>query len=204
MITITLDQFKKILPKCKNPETWCNLLNQELPEHGIISRSQIAAFIAQTSHESADYNVLSENLNYSGERLLVVFPKYFKDKDVSKYNRNPASIANVVYANRMGNGDEASGEGYKFRGRGVLQVTGKANYMKCSEFLFGDDEALLHDPDMLLLPEHALGSALWYWSANNLANVINMTVLTKKINGGLHGQEDRQLRYDKAMSILTG
>lgn len=200
---IALTQFKQILATCKQPEVWCDLLNSELPKHGIVSKTQVAAFLAQTAHESSEYNTLSENLNYSGDRLNVVFPKYFKDKDVSKYNRNPEAIANVIYANRMGNGDTASGDGYKFRGRGVLQVTGKANYMKCSEYLFGSDDVLLNDPDMLILPEHALGSALWFWDANKLATVTDFILLTKKINGGTIGLEHRQSIYNKALSILT-
>lgn len=199
---ITQEQFKAIFKTCKEPITWCDLLNSELPKHKIVVKEKIAAFIAQTGHESSEYNTLSENLNYSGDRLKVIFPKYFKEKDVSKYHRNPTAIANVVYANRMGNGNEASGEGYKFRGRGVLQVTGKANYMKCSEFLFGNDDILIDDPDLLLLPEHALGSALWFWSANKLVEVSDFILLTKKINGGTIGLSHRQEIYNKALSVL--
>ncbi len=199
---ITLDQFKAILPQCKEPEDWVSLLNEELPEHGFKTKEQIAAFIAQTAHESSSYNVLSENLNYSGERLNIIFPKYFKTRDVSKFHRNPAAIANVVYANRMGNGDESSGEGYKFRGRGVLQVTGKANYMKCSEYLFGNDDVLVDDPDLLLHKPNALGSALWFWHANNLLNCTDFVLLTKKINGGTIGLDHRQELYRKALSVL--
>lgn len=200
---ITLEQFKAIFKTCKQSTTWYDLLNSELPKHGIVTKEKIAAFLAQTGHESSEFNTLTENLNYSGDRLKVIFPKYFKDKDVSKFHRNPEAIANVVYANRMGNGDQVSGDGYKFRGRGVLQVTGKSNYMKCSEFLFGSDDVLVNDPDMLMLPEHALGSALWFWKANNLLAVNDFILLTKKINGGTIGLSHRQEIYQKALSVLS-
>lgn len=200
---ITLDKLKKVLPQCKEPEEWVELLQKELvSEHGFTTKQHVAAFLAQTAHESSSYNTLSENLNYSGERLNIIFPKYFKNRDVSKFHRNPEAIANVVYANRMGNGDESSGEGYKFRGRGILQVTGKVNYMKCSEFLFGTDNTLVEDPDLLLLKEHALGSALWFWTANKLTSVSDFVLLTKKINGGTIGLEHRTELYNKALKEL--
>ena len=199
---LTLEKFKLIAKTCKEPEKFFAQLSEQLPKHGIESKEQIAGFIAQTCHESADYNVLVENLNYSGDRLKTVFPKYFKDRDVSKYNRNPTAIANVIYANRMGNGDEQSGEGYKYRGRGILQVTGKSNYMHCSEALFGNDETLLDDPDLLLLPEHAVGSALWFWDTNKLSTVKDFVLLTKKINGGTIGIEHRTEIYNRALQVL--
>lgn len=195
---ITLEQFKTVFPLCKDPEQWVSLFEKL----EFKTKEQIAGFLAQTGHESSSFNVLAENLNYSGDRLMVVFPKYFKGKDVSKYNRNPTAIANLVYANRMGNGDEASGDGYKFRGRGILQVTGKTNYMRCSEYLFGHDDTLLEDPDMLLLPEHALGSALWFWKTNKLETVTDFVVLTKKINGGVVGLDHRTELYGKLLKVL--
>jgi putative chitinase len=199
---ITLDQFVAILPQCNEPEEWCEIIASELPEWGFETREQVAGFIAQTAHESSSYNILAENLNYSGDRLAVVFPKYFKNVDVKPYHRNPQAIANRVYANRMGNGNADSGDGYRFRGRGVLQVTGKANYMHCSQELFGQEEVLLDDPDLLLHKPNALGSALWFWKANNLLSVTDFILLTKKINGGTIGLEHRQSIYNKALSIL--
>ena len=199
---LTLEKFKLIAKTCKQPETYVPILQEALPKHGIVTREQIAAFIAQTCHESSDYNVLAENLNYSGERLNIVFPKYFKNRDISKYHRNPAAIANVVYANRMGNGDEQSGDGYKYRGRGILQVTGKSNYMHCSDALFGNDETLLDEPDLLMLPEHAVESALWFWNSNKLETVNDFVLLTKKINGGTHGLAARQEVYNRVLYVL--
>lgn len=198
----SLEQFQRILPNCKEPEAWHALLEADLAQYCINTRVQIAAFLAQTAHESSEYNTLAENLNYSGARLAVVFPKYFKTVDPARFHRNPSAIANKVYANRMGNGDEASGDGYRYRGRGVLQVTGKTNYAKCSEFMFGADEVLLDDPDLLLDKSTALGSAFWFWSANRLQDVTDFILLTKKVNGGLNGLAHRQELYNRALSIL--
>lgn len=206
MSVFTLDQFKQIVPHCKEPEEWCDIIASELPHHGFTTNRQVAAFLAQTAHESADYNTIVENLNYSSDRLVAVFNKYFKNyttEQLLQFNRNPEAIANVVYANRMGNGDSDSGDGYKFRGRGVLQVTGKSNYMHCSEYLFGSDSVLLDEPDQLLIKSNALGSALWYWNANNLLGVDNFVLLTKKINGGVNGLEDRTKVFNIALSVLV-
>lgn len=202
----TLDQFIQIVPNCEEPEEWCELISSELPAHGFETTRQVAAFLAQTAHESADYNTLAENLNYSADRLKVVFPKYFRNfspSQMQQYHRNPQAIANVVYANRMGNGDTASGDGYSFRGRGVLQVTGKSSYMHCSEYLFGADTILLDDPDLLLTKPNALGSALWYWNLNDLLSVDNFTLLTKKINGGVNGLTERTNVFNIALSVLV-
>jgi putative chitinase len=200
---LTLEQFKLICPACKEPEEWCELLSSELYHHGFETNEQIAMFIAQTAHESMEYNVLTENLNYSAERLLVVFPKYFRGVDTKPFHRNPQDIANRVYANRMGNGSPDSGDGYKYRGRGVLQVTGKNNYRACSEYLYGDPNVLLEDPDQLLYKPNALGSALWYWFANRLLMVSDITKATKIINGGNIGMEDRVKKYNKILNILS-
>lgn len=200
---ITTDQLKAILPHCKEPEQWANLLSEECAEWGLVTKTQIAGFIAQTGHESSHFNTLEENLNYSAERLDVVFPKYFKTVDPKQYHRNPEKIANRVYASRIGNGDEASGDGYKFRGRGLIQCTGRANYARCSEQLFGDDDVLLDSPELLLLPEHALGSALWYWKVNNLKDISDINIMTKKVNGGLIGIEDRKAIYTRALKVLS-
>lgn len=200
---ITTDKLIKICPACKEPAEWARLLDNHLLEDGF-NAQQAAMFVAQTSHESADYNTLAENLNYSSDRLLVVFPKYFKGKnDLSKYHRVPEAIANVVYSNRMGNGDEASGEGYKFRGRGILQVTGKSNYMKCSEFIYGNEETLIDDPDLLLHKEDAINSAIWYWTVNDLKSIKSVEKSTKLINGGFNGLPDRINRYDTAVRLFT-
>ena len=201
---ITLEQFIQILPECEEPEEWFDILSNELLHWELDTNEQIACFIAQTAHESAEYNVLAENLNYSSDRLMVVFPKYFRNvQNIRSYHRQPERIANRVYANRMGNGDEDSGDGYKYRGRGVLQITGKNNYAKCSEFLFGHDDVLLDDPDLLLTKPNALGAAFWYWDINEIKDVDDFIHVTKIVNGGLNGLKDRQHIYDRALYVLS-
>jgi len=202
---ITTEQLKEILPNCRDPEVWAPLLSHELPEHKIDTKEKAARFLAQSGHESAQFTTLVENLNYSSDRLKVVFPKYFNElseQELSKYHRRPEAIANRVYANRMGNGDEASGDGWKFRGKGLIQLTGKVNHMKCSEALFGNEHVLLDEPDLLILPEHALKSALWFWDSNKLVDVIDFILLTKKVNGGLIGLDERTALFNKALKVL--
>jgi putative chitinase len=155
---------------------------------------RLSHFIGQAMHESGNFKKLNENLNYSGDRLMVIFPKYFKGKDVSLYNRNPQKIANLVYGSRMGNGNEASGEGYKFHGRGAFQLTGKSNYIALGKAI-GED--LVTNPD-LVATKYSLLSAAWFFSTNNLNVVADkgitkdvITSVTKKINGGTIGLEER-------------
>ena len=161
-------------------------------KYGIDTPVKLAHFLGQSCHESGNFSILNENLNYSAERLVIIFPKYFKGKDVTKYNHNPEKIANLVYGNRMGNGDENSGEGYKFHGRGFIQLTGKDNY-KTFGASIGED--LVTNPD-LVSSKYALASAAWFFSKNCLKkcegiNVETITSVTKCINGGTIGLDDR-------------
>lgn len=175
-----------------------------LDDYNINSPLRISHFLAQVTHESNDFKVLKENLNYSQSGLLSVFRKYFTPEQALAYARKPEKIANRVYANRLGNGDEASGDGWKYRGRGAIQVTGKTNYMKCSLYLF-NDERLLTNPDKLLEPKYAILSACWYWRTNNLntwCDNNDIYTLTRRINGGLNGIEDRKKRFDRIYSIF--
>jgi len=201
---ITEAQLRKTLIYCREPHMWAPLLSQILPEYHITSDIQVAMFVAQTGHESAHYNTLKENLNYSQNALRRVFRKYFPTEELAaKYARNPAMIASRVYANRMGNGDEASGDGWLYRGRGLIQVTGKNNYTNCSMFLFGDDR-LLQDPSILLEPEFAIRSACWYWLARRLhEHYDDVRTVTKLINGGYNGLQDRMDLFDRAMRFMT-
>ena len=123
----TLAQFRQCFSLCKKPEQWHTTLQNVLPEFGIVTKNQVLCFLAQTAHESGQFNVLSENLNYSKDGLLKIFPKYFTIDLATQYARQPIKIANRVYANRMGNGDESTGDGFRFRGRGIVQCTGKSN-----------------------------------------------------------------------------
>ena len=203
---ITVEQFSHMFPKNKNPQGWTTALVDVLPTYEINTPERIASFLAQCGHESAGFTVLQENLNYSADGLNKIFKKYFPTLESAQpYARKPEMIANRVYASRMGNGDEHSGEGYKFRGRGPIQLTGKANYEACSEFLFQDD-TLIKDPDMLLDPEYALHSACWFWWKNDLnkfADTADLVTMTKRINGGTIGLEDRIKHYNEAMEIFA-
>lgn len=163
-----------------------------LEKYKVNTQLRRSHFFAQLKHES-DLTPISENLNYSAERLLKIFPKYFKTLEIAKqYARKPEKIANRVYANRMGNGDEASGDGWKFRGRGFIQITGKDNYTKLSKATKID---YLNNPDLLLNEADSMISALWYWNTNNLnkyADLDDLGTITKKINGGFNGLDDRK------------
>ena len=165
---------------------------------------QLAHFAGQLSHESFDFKITSENLNYSAERLLQVFPKYFTKELAQRYARKPIWIANRVYANRMGNGDEKSGDGWKYRGRGYIQLTGKKNYEAFSKFI-GED--CVSNPDLVSL-KYALESALWFFFENKIFTLCkdlsddSIKKVTKKINGGLNGFADRKAKTLKYYNLL--
>ncbi len=182
---------------------WHNALLDSLPEDMIESPSRIAGFLAQTSHESGKYKFLTENLNYSDKGLLKTFPKYFNESNVMEYARKPEAIANRVYANRMGNGDEASGDGWRYCGRGLIQLTGKNNYQA-----FANSEQMnIEDvPDYLITYVGAVRSALWFWNKNNLndtADAGDLLMMTKKINGGTHGLAERTAEYKRILEIYS-
>jgi putative chitinase len=168
-----------------------------------LSPIRAAHFFAQTAHETGNFKAFSENLNYSADGLNKIFPKYFKNagRDANTYARNPEKIANVVYASRMANGDEASGDGWKFRGRGALQLTGRANYQAFSEYL-GKPE-IMTNPD-LVATEFSFESAMFFFERNKLWAICDQGIndaailsLTKRINGGTHGLDDRNQKTKK-------
>ena len=182
---------------------WHNALLDSLPEDMIESPSRIAGFLAQTSHESGKYKFLVENLNYSDKGLLKTFPKYFNESNVMDYARKPEAIANRVYANRMGNGDEASGDGWRYCGRGLIQLTGKNNYQA---FANSEQMNIEEVPDYLITYVGAVRSALWFWNKNNLnttADVEDLVMMTKKINGGTHGLAERTAEYKRILEIYS-
>ena len=181
---------------------WFNSFIDSLPEDMIESPNRIAGFLAQTSHESGKYKFLVENLNYSDKGLLKTFPKYFNESNVMEYARKPEAIANRVYANRMGNGDEASGDGWKYCGRGLIQLTGKNNYQAFADSEQMDIEEL---PNYLTTYVGAVRSALWFWNKNNLnvtADAGDLVMMTKKINGGTHGLAERTAEYKRILEIV--
>lgn len=182
---------------------WFNSFIDSLPEDMIENPNRIAGFLAQTSHESGKYKFLVENLNYSDKGLLKTFPKYFNESNVMEYARKPEAIANRVYANRMGNGDEASGDGWKYCGRGLIQLTGKNNYQAFADSEQMDIEEL---PNYLTTYVGAVRSALWFWNKNNLnvtADAGDLVMMTKKINGGTHGLAERTAEYKRILEIYS-
>ena len=203
---LTLSQLKQLLPKNPYVEHWHHALFQLLPDYDINTPNRIAAFVAQCAHESGNFMVLKENLNYKAATLRKIFPKYFpNDQIAQEYASKPnkqVAIASKVYANRMGNGDEASQEGYKFCGRGLIQLTGRSNYQAFADSL----EMSIDDvPEYLQTFEGAAQSACWFWETNKLnqwADAGDILTLTKRINGGTIGLEDRKKHYDHALHVL--
>lgn len=183
---------------------WVDPLNSTFERFRILTPRQQAAFIAQCAHECGNFKVLEENLNYRADTLMKLWPRRFPTRDVAdQYARNPKKIANLVYANRMGNRDEASGDGYRFRGRGCIQLTGSANYFHAGQSLGVD---LIMDPDQVATPTYAALTAGWFWQThecNLIANAGDIKALTKKINGGYIGLEDRMQRYAAALSTIS-
>lgn len=151
-------------------------------------------FLAQVAHESGGFTLVEENMNYSAAGLLKTFPKYFEPQQARDYARNPVAIANRVYANRMGNGDEFSGDGAKFIGRGLIQLTGRANYTAFAKDILGDQwTALIREPGTVSAdPHYAALSAAWFWSKNKCGELAHdIEACTKRINGGRNGLDDR-------------
>lgn len=194
--------FLSIFPKA--PLNLPKLFNSYFPEHGIETKERIVSFIAQCGHESAGFTVTKENLNYSAKALQSVFKKYFPTVELAeKYARKPEMIANRVYANRMGNGDEQSGDGWRYCGRGFIQLTGKANYYELAGDL-GDRQYCTH-PELLEQLPHALVGALWFWDKhklNDYADDGDLKGMTKIINGGYNGLADRLELYERLMVAL--
>ena len=203
---LTLSQLKQLLPKNPYVEHWHHALFQLLPDYDINTPNRIAAFVAQCAHESGGFMVLKENLNYKAATLRKIFPKYFpNDQIAQEYASKPnkqVAIASKVYANRMGNGDEASQEGYKFCGRGLIQLTGRSNYQAFADSL----EMSIDDvPEYLQTFEGAAQSACWFWETNKLnqwADAGDILTLTKRINGGTIGLDDRKKHYEHALHVL--
>ena len=172
-----------------------------------LNKNRAAHFFAQCAHESGNFKAFSENLNYGAKGLRGIFGKYFPTDALAKaYERQPAKIANRVYANRMGNGDEASGEGFAFRGRGALQLTGKFNYKAFADYIGRPD--IMTNPD-LVATELAFESALWFFDKNKLWGICDQGIndaailaLTKRINGGTHGLDDRKAKTKKYAAWL--
>jgi putative chitinase len=196
-----LDTLESVLPKGVIVQ-----LQSVIDKFAINTPTRLSHFLAQCSHESGEFKVVRENLNYSSTRLLVVFPKYFKTKEQSDaYARKPEKIANKVYGSRMGNGDEESGDGWKFSGKGYIQLTGKDNYSAFDKVVEDD---ILANPN-LVATKYPLLSAGWFWNKNNLNTTADLGAtddvvikISKKVNGGTIGVEDRITQFNKFYKSL--
>ncbi len=192
------------LAKLHIGQQWVTALNDTFSQFGILTPNQQAAFIGQCSHECGHFRILEENLNYRAATLMKLWPKRFPTLEIANaYAGNPKKIANMVYANRMGNRDESSGDGYRFRGRGCIQLTGHANYFHAGKALGVD---FVMEPDLVATPKYAAMTAGWFWSThgcNEAAEAQDWVKLTKKINGGTIGLEDRIKHTKQALEALS-
>jgi putative chitinase len=202
--TFTKEQLQSIIGNNSNLDGWYEALSSVLPEYEIDSPQRVSAFIAQCTHESGGFKRLKENLNYKWESLRKVFPKYFPtDELAQEYAHKPEQIANRVYGGRMGNGDESSGDGFRYCGRGLIQLTGRNNYTKFAESI---GMAVEEVPALLETFEGAVKSACWFWKTNNLnqfADAGDILTMTKRINGGTIGLEDRIKHYNHALEVFS-
>jgi putative chitinase len=208
---LTVEQLSAMLPTNKEVAEWCDELNKALPKYEITTSLRVAAFISQCAHESRDFTAMEENLNYSEKALNSVFGRYFGPgkRNAAEYARNPEKIANYVYMDEFRSkagalGNTQPGDGFKFRGRGLKQLTGRQNYARfAKDYDMTADEAA----EWIETKDGALASALWFWNTNNLnpvADTGDVAALTKRINGGDIGLTDRRLRFSVAMQALTG
>lgn len=210
--------LKRLFPQSseENREKYAEPLTMAMLRYDITNPNRVRAFLAQIGHESGQLSAVVENLNYSVKALRSVFGKYFKtDAEAEKYARKPEAIANVVYANRLGNGDTKSGDGWKYRGRGLIQITGKSNYTEASDKMYalplGVD--FVDEPELLATPEYAAQSAAWWWEnaglnaiADGLGGADDTEVfkaITKRVNGGYGGLDDRLAIYERAKTVIV-
>lgn len=201
---ITEQQLLQILPNAgRQAGVFVPVLNAGMARFQIVTVRRIAAFIAQVGHESGQLKSLVENLNYGAPGLMSTWPTRFPAALAAQVARQPQQIANIAYASRMGNGPASSGDGWNYRGRGLIQITGRANYQECGDALGVD---LVSDPDQLIQPQYAALSAAWFWSINSLntlADSGNFTGITQRINGGQNGAADRLNLYNTALQVLS-
>jgi putative chitinase len=206
IVEITQQQLAQIIPKNPYIEQWCSALNKLLPDYGIDTPQRVAAFLAQCAHESGGFVFLKENLNYRAASLRKLFSKYFPtDALAEQYASLPnkaEAIANRIYANRMGNGPEESGDGFRYCGRGLIQLTGRNNYESFADSIESTPEEV---SQYLETFEGAVQSACWFWETNNLnqfADTDDIKTMTKRINGGFIGLEDREKHYNHAKHVF--
>lgn len=203
---IVESQIRRIMPNVKEARVkeFVKCFNEWSDRFGISTPLRFVHFIAQIAHESGEFKSMEENLNYSADGLLRVFPKYFTKETAAQYARKPEKIANKVYANRMGNGNEASGDGWRFKGRGAIGTTGRDNYKAYadSEFCVGD---LMNHPEWLAQSPGCYKSAMYFWwknGLNQIADTDDVVKVTKRVNGGTNGLAQRQYYYRMAKRVM--
>lgn len=209
---LTAHLLKQVFPLCADPAGWAQALNPALERYQINTRARLCSFLAQTGHESAQFNRLVESLNYkTAGRLMKVWPKRFpSEASAIPYVGNESKLANFVYANRLGNGDNASGDGFRFRGRGIIQITGRSNYTAVGKEL---KLPLVEDPDLLLTKEVSALAAAWFWHSRGLNaladdntgddDLEDFTEITRRINGGTVGIKERLLAFNAINTNLA-
>lgn len=200
------EHVAEMLKGNKNIDAWYDAMVKIFPKYGIDTPNRIAGFCAQCGHESLNFTVLEENLNYKAATLEKLFSKYFSKagRNAAEYEKKPEKIANVIYASRMGNGDTASGDGYKFRGRGIIQLTGRDNYTNFGKSIGKSPDEVI---EYLKTLDGALESACWYWNSRNLnaaCDANDIVKMTKLVNGGTIGLEDRKKHYEHNLAVLGG
>ena len=197
------EHLAQVIPGNTYLDHWFHALSEILPEYDINSPKRVAAFLAQCAHESGGFKFLKENLNYKAESLVKVFPKYFKTLDeAKKYEKQPEKIANKIYGGRLGNGPESCGDGFRYCGRGLIQLTGKDNY---TLFAASIDTPIEDIPEYLQTFEGAVQSACYFWESTGLnkeADAGDIKTMTRKINGGYIGLDDRIKHYEHALHIF--
>lgn len=201
---VTEEQLLKIVGKSKYAKDLAAVLGKVLEKYQINTKLRVCHFLAQVAHESGGFNTMVENLNYSADGLQKIFGKYFPDAtSAAAYARNQEKIANKVYGGRMGNGPEASGDGWKYKGRGFIQLTGKDNYTKFSASI---GKTLDETVKYLETVEGGLESAAWFWNSRNInakADADDLTAVTKLVNGGTHGIDDRKKKLEAAKAVIV-
>lgn len=210
MALLTIDQLDMAVPMARYEDLvkYIDVLNEALERFEINTPQRITAFIAQVAHESGDFRHTEENLNYSWQALRKVWPNRFKtDEFAQQYHRNPQKIANLAYANRFGNRDEASGDGWNFRGRGLIQITFRDNYLAYSQAI--SDPSVINDPLQVAQPRHAALSACWFWKRRGLNPLADagtesaFNEISFRINGGWNGKQDRLENWVEARAVMV-
>jgi len=208
---VTGSDLRKAFPMCKDPDGWAAALKPALDRFGITTPARQCAFLAQTGHESAQFSQLAESLNFkSVERLMEIYPRRFTDKEMAlPFVGNPEGLGNRVYARRMGNGDETSGDGFRYRGRGLIQLTGRSNYQQAARAL---QLQLVESPDLVASPAVAALTAAWFWDSRGLNALADdetddddredFIEITRRINGGTNGLAERVKMFARLREVL--